>query len=730
MLLISHSRTAFRHALLLSPALLPLLAGAAGAQQAAVSPAVPTAAAPGTGGDSELVSVVGQRRPGLVATGSSAATKTETKLIDTPESVSTITRAQLDQQDARNLGEALRYSAGISGEADRGYSTRYDLVSIRGFQGSGGDEFLDGLRLFNGAFYASQQIDTFLLDRIDVLKGPPSVLYGQSNPGGVIALTSKLPTAEPVRLLSIEGGSFGYVRGTADLGGRLNPAGTLLYRLAATVTTSGSQDRHTGSDRYAVLPSVSWVPDDRTTLTLDALYQHDPRGGNYDTAPLQGTILPNPNGKLPNSLYTGDDNFETFDRTQGAVGYQLSHRLDDRWTLRSVARYAAVGSDYRQVYGGTLDDDDHTYPRSTAASKENYDTITLEEQVLAHLDTGPVHHALLAGANWQNLRDSYTFLGGTAPAIDVFAPNNDQAIPEPALEIDTSVTTNQEAIFAEDQATFGRWHLQLGGREDWSEIATRNALYGGGFDQGDRAFTWRAGILYALPIGLSPYFNYARSFQPANALAFNGTPFKPTRGEQYEVGLKYQPARFNGFFTAALYDLKESNVLVADPDHLFFSVQTGAIRSRGAELEAHAALTREINLIASYTYQDVRYGAGSGALAGRRPTQVPAQFFSLWGHYDVRDGRLRGLGFGAGVRYNGDTLADQAVEYVTPSYTLVDAQAQYALGGLLPALRNANLQVTAQNLLDHRYVSSCYSASFGCFFGAGRNVIGRLTYGW
>ena len=732
-------RPSIRSALFVTTALLPLAGRPALAQTAPASAATAgsQAAASGTSGSApELVSVVGHRAGsnGLVAKGSNAATKTDTPLIDTPQSVSVVTRAQLDQQDARTLGEALRYTSGIASE-NRGFSTRYDQISIRGFNAVDGiDEFLDGLKLFNGAFYATQQIDPFLLERVDVLKGPPSVLYGQASPGGVVALTSKLPVADPLHMLSIEGGTFGYVRGTADFGGAVDPAGNVLYRLAATGFTSGSQDQHTRSDRYAVAPSVSWLADDQTTLTINGFYQHDPQGGDYGTVPLDGTILGNVHGEIPNNVYVGDTSFEKFDRSQASIGYQLEHRFNDQWTVRSVARYANIGTDYEQVYGGgTLEADDSTYDRSTAASKEHYDTITLEEQILGHFDTGPLHHSVLAGVNWQNLRDDYDFFFGTAPPIDIYAPNNNQVIPQPALTTDRGVTTNQEAIFSEDQISWGRLHMQIGGREDWSEIDTRDHLDpASSFDQSDRAFTWRAGILYAFAVGLSPYFNYAQSFQPANSVDFFGRPFQPTRGEQYEVGLKYQPRHLDAFMTAALFHLTESNVLVADPNpaHLFADVQTGGIRSQGIELEMHANITRRFNIIAAYTYQDVAYETGSGALVGKRPTQIPAQYGSLWGHYDIGDGRLAGLGGGVGVRYNGNTLADQTIESVTPDYVLVDAQLHYALGNLQPAWKGATLQLNAQNLLDTRYISSCYSASFGCFFGAGRNVIGRLTYKW
>ncbi len=690
-------------------------------------------AEPASGSAPELISVIARKRHSVVAKTSNAATKTDTPLIDTPQSVSVVTREEMDLQDARTLGEALRYTAGIASE-NRGFSTRYDQISIRGFNAVDGiDEFIDGLKLFNGAFYTTQQIDPFLLDRVDVLQGPPSVLYGQASPGGIVALTSKLPTADPIHMISLEGGSYGYIRGTVDFGGALDPNGKFLYRLAATGFTSGSQDEHTRSERVAITPSISWRPNSDNTFTIDAFYQHDPRGGGYGSLPDVGTVLADPFGRISKNTYVGDNNFEKFDRSQASIGYQFAHSFNDDWTVRSVARYANAGSDYAQVYGGALNADDRTYDRNTAASKEHFDTITLEEQVLGHFDTGIAHHTLLVGANWQNLRDSYDFYFGSAPSIDIYNPNNNQVIPPGSLTTKESVATNQEAVFAEDQIAVGRLHLQIGGREDFSAIDTRNQLFpSSSFNQFDRAFTWRAGILYALPVGLSPYFNYAQSFQPANSVDFFGTPFKPTRGEQYEVGLKYQPTNFNAFMTAALFDLTENHVLVADPNpaHLFASIQTGAIHSQGIELEAHAHINRELSLIAAYTYQHVVYEGDSGALAGKRPTEIPAQYFSVYGDYTFADGKLDGLGGGLGVRHNGNTLGDQTTEFTTSSYTLLDMQVHYDLGKFSPNLHGAALQVTAQNLLDTYYVSACYSASFGCFIGAGRNVIGRLTYKW
>ncbi|MCQ9154478.1 TonB-dependent siderophore receptor [Acidomonas methanolica] len=685
----------------------------------------------------ETISVLGARREGLVPKASSAATKTDTPLIDTPDSISVITRAQMDQLNARTITEALHYTAGASGDAASGYTTRFDEVEVRGFQGAAGaDEFLDGLRLFNGAAYATEQIDPYLLDRYDLLKGPPSVVYGQSSPGGAIVLTTKHPGVDPVHMVSVEGGTYGYVRGTGDIGGRLDRDGHWLYRVAATATTSGTQDLHTRNERFAVLPSLTWRPNDKLEATVSALWQRDPRGGNFATAPAVGTILPNPYGQISRHFYPGDQDFETYKRTQAFIDYQLAYHFTPDWTLRSVGRYANVGATFRQVSAaGGLDSDDRTLERVTYGSEEHFDTVSLEEQLVGHIRTGALRHAILIGGNWQNIRDSSNLYVGTAPSLDVYAPVYNQAIP-PLTSADLSsiqsVSTNQEAIFGQDEMSWGNLHGQLGIRHDWSAIDTRSVVGGTSFDQPNQATTWRGGLLYAIDKVISPYFNYAQSFQPTNSLSYNGTPFIPTRGRQYEAGLKYQPTAFNGFFTLAFYNLKQSHALVPDPvpSHAGFSVQTGGIRSRGVEFEAHIDLWRDFNLIAAYTYQDVTYTGASGSLTGQRVAAVPKQQFSLWGHYNIPAGALRGLGFGLGVRYNGNTLADNTYGYLASGYTVLDAQAQYSLGSLMPRLKGVLLQVTAQNLTNKLYYPGCLSVSSGCYIGANRNVIGKVTYNW
>ncbi|MBN8908255.1 MAG: TonB-dependent receptor, partial [Rhodospirillales bacterium] len=317
------------------------------------------------------------------------------------------------------------------------------------------------------------------------------------------------------------------------------------------------------------------------------------------------------------------------------------------------------------------------------------------------------------------------------PTLDIFAPVYGQAIPHPVPFFGSGVTSQDLGIYVQDQVSIGGFRLMVGGRYDWASIDTRNHFSpADSFDQSDRAFTFRAGLLYLFDNGIAPYFTYAQSFQPLNQLSATGSPFKPTRGELFEVGVKYQPTGFNSFMSVALYNLTQDNVLTSDPDHFGFSVQAGQIRSRGIELEAHASLTDQINLVAAYTYQDVTYTKDLSGRTGKRPTEIPNQFASVWGEWTAPEGSFAGLGGGLGVRFVGTTNGDLTVPLITQPYTLVDAQIHYDLGRAIPSLEGARLQVTAQNLLDERYVATCYSYEFGCTFGVGSSVIAPLAYQW
>lgn len=264
--------------------------------------------------------------------------------------------------------------------------------------------------------------------------------------------------------------------------------------------------------------------------------------------------------------------------------------------------------------------------------------------------------------------------------------------------------------------------MTLGGRYDWVDSKTVDAFSSAITNQNNRAFTKRAGLGYEFDSGVVPYISYAESFMPTSGTAFDGTPFKPTAGTQYEAGIKYQPKGTKLQMTAAVYDLRLQNVLTVDPDHPGRSVQTGETTSRGLELEAVASLNRNLNITAAYTYNDVRVTRSNGPNLGKRPFRVPPHLASIWADYTIREGALNGLGFGGGIRYVAASAGDTLNTFEAPAYTLVDAMLHYDID-------NWRFSVNATNLFDNQYVAGCFNLT-QCNVGRIRTMIGRVNYRW
>lgn len=674
------------------------------------------------------VSVTGERETatspveGYVANRAAAGTKTDTPILETPQSISVIPRDQMTDLAVQGLNEALRYTSGVAPETRGAVATRYDQLTIRGFDA---DYYWNGLKL-QPLYYTMPQIDPFLLERVEVLKGPSSVLYGQAPAGGIINQISKRPLATPQGEAGIEFGTQAHLRGMLDATGPLDAEGKYLYRFTATGLTEDGQIDRTENERVAVAPSFTWRPDADTTLTLLGFYQHDPRGASYGAIPAQGTVLPNPLGRIPVDFYDGDPNFETFDRRQTALGYEFQRQLGSGWVARLNGRWMRVRTEYDSVYGNGLGPDNRTLARGLATSREALSTLNLDNQLEGRFTTGPLGHTLLAGFDYQRMDGYYAAGFGVGPSLDVFAPVYRLPITAPP-RFRTDVRGNQYGTYVQDQLRLGGFVLTLAGRGDWVDSRTKTAF--GESESFDRAFTGRAGLTYVFDNGLAPYISYAESFTPQTGTDFAGNPFDPEEGRLYEVGVKYQPTWFSGLFTAALFDLTRSNLLTADPLHPGLSVQSGEARSRGLELEARVNITDHVGAVASYTYLDAEYTKDNGGLEGKRLAAVPRHQASLWATYELPEtSALKGLSVGAGVRYKGST-DNTTNTFKVPAVTLFDASLSYELEALSPALKGAELAVVGKNLFDKEYVASCYWGDW-CAYGYQRTVVGSLRYRW
>ncbi len=702
--------------------------------------------------------------PGYVASRSTVATKTDTPILETAQSISVVGRKQIEDQNALTINQALRYTPSVTTEQRGGAgATRLEQFYIRGFPAP---LFLDGLPL-PGSRDASPSVDPYRLERVDIIKGPSSVLYGQSGAGGIVNLVSRLPQFVRHGEIFVQGGDFNTLRGGIDVGGPIpSEAGPLAdqfaYRIIASGWNADGPAVTTRIERALINPSLTWRPSADTQLTVIGNYQRDPFSGFYGGVPAVGTVFPRNFGNgtvgyLPATFYDGDRNFERSDRTQGSIGYLFDHRFSDNLRFHSAGRYLYTQGDYRSVFTtfGNINGPFASGPilgRSRGGTNVQIDALTVDNNLVANFDTGIFGHTVLLGLDHRSF-ETRTLSGPfpTAPELNVLAPNYNMNIPFPAFTADQRITSEQSGIYFQDQIRFDRLLLTLGGRYDFArQFGPTRTLSNNAVAYQDvpaEAFTGRASLLYLFDSGVAPYVSYSEAFEPI----VNGRIFDPAFGtagripapiasNQYEAGIKYQPPGTDILLTTAFFDIRRTNATNTDPANPSFVVQTGEVGVQGVEFEARANITEGLTLVGGFSFLDIRNVRDIGTtandltgaqvpLVGRRPVQVPDSTASLFVDYRFTDGPLTGLGIGGGVRYLGPSWGDPANTFKVPESVLLDALVSYDLKHLDPSLQGFNLQVNAQNLLDERYVTGCFTYS-GCYYGLPRTVLATLRYRW
>jgi len=643
--------------------------------------------------------VIGYRAKNAVT-----ATKTDTPLAETPQAVTVITRDQIVDQGATNLQDALGYAAGVRSDA-YGLDSRTDSVRVRG---SYPDVYLDGLRQSYGYYTSTTRTEPYTLERLEVLRGPSGMLFGAGTAAGVINMVSKRPLVETQREVGVQFGSFGRKQVQADLTGALTEDGKWSYRLIALQRKSDTQVDYVPDDRSLIAPSLTWRPSTSTSLTLQALWQKDKSGSSSQFLPWEGTLLPNPNGRLPPSRFIGEPG-DYYDSERKTFGWLFEHKFNDAWTLRQNFRTARNENDNRYHYGDFFTitggwGSDPVFKRLLGRVNDSSLTrnriSTLDNHVEGHFETGRLKHTLLVGADFQRSREN-VWAGATYSEIDAYAPvYGNLLIPE--REALPRTTQRQTGVYLQDQMKLDNWIFLAGLRHDRAVAGAE-----GSDDEKSRATTKRFGLLYASPSGWSPYVSYAESFTPQAARL--GQIFSPLRGEQWEVGLKYEPKGRALALSAAVYDLREKNQIVEVQPNVFN--QLGATRTKGLELEAKGSIGRDLDLIAHYNYTDL-----DPLLEG-----LPKHQASIWAKYRFAIAGVNGFSAGAGVRYMGSFRdLSTGVGPRIPSSALLDLVFAYETAQWRYAL-NIN------NVTDKVYFSTCLARG-DCWYGARRNVVASATY--
>ncbi|HYD67974.1 TonB-dependent siderophore receptor [Azospirillum sp.] len=660
---------------------------------------------------------------GYVARRTTAGSKADTPVEAVPQSVSVIGREEMDDRGAQKADEVLRYTAGVYAQPF-GPDADTNWLFIRGFQATQTGVYQDGLQLY-GFGFGGMFVDSFGLERIEVLRGASSVLYGGSNPGGLVNYVSKRP--DGTRLRTVETGidDAGQANLGFDIGDRFND--TLAYRLSGRIAGGDGYSDHEDGFRGTISPSFTWSPNGRTSVTVLGNYTDIDKthnGGAF--LPYVGTVVDAPFGKIDRDANFTEPGIDTYRRRQGSIGYEVSHSFDNDLTVRQNARYGYAKvhevSLYPFGYAGFSPrptDPTNQLARINFEHETEVHTFQVDNQLQAKLRTGPVEHTALVGIDYRYF--TMDQVQATGPATTISATNPIYGAVQGARTppyIDQTLTMHQLGFYAQDQLRFGQgWLVTLNGRYDRASTKAKGLP---SYEGTEGQFSGRAGLAYEFSNGLTPYASASTFFNPVLGSSPVSGVFKPETGTQYEVGLKYRPAWMDGLFTVALFDLTRQNVVTGP---FLAETQIGEVNSRGVEFEAKANVTPNLKATASFTLFDLEITKDADPnLIGKTPFIVPERQASLSLDYTFRGNALDGVVLGGGVRHVGSSWADNENTLKVPAATVFDARVGYKKD-------NWGIDLTVANLFDKAYVASCQT-QFSCGYAEGRTARLKAHLTW
>ncbi|MGK9286677.1 TonB-dependent siderophore receptor [Sinorhizobium meliloti] len=659
----------------------------------------------------------------VAAKSSSGASKIRTPLIETPRSVSVVTRKELEQRGAQDIIEAVRYSAGVTTGA-YGFDPRFDQIYIRGYDATTVGDYKDGLRqpYIN---YGTFRTEPYTLERVEVIKGPVSVLYGAGSPAGIINKISKLPTEETIREVGVAYGTENRLQGMFDFGGPVSEENDQFFYRLVGLAREGETNFDIADDRYLIQPALTWKPDDYTSFTIYGLAQADETDANV------GAIT-DPSGKV-HDLRASDPDYDFQKVRQQQIGYQFEHEFDGGITFRQNLRYSHM--DLRARYLSIINWTGTVAHRSATAIRDEMNVFQVDNQLEAKFDTGPAAHTMLFGLDYTNLSSSfgYGFDFTTTPAYDFDIANLTYGVSGPTPDYNwwqDEADLRQFGIYALDQIELDRWRFTIGGRHTWAEQDRARQFVSLGTNSYERkqddAFSWQAGALYLFDNGVAPFASYATSFEPVTQRSASGAILDPKEGEQIELGVKYQPDGTDILLSAVAYEIIETNKpVLVDPLTLTYR-SLGKVTSRGVELEARAAVTDQLDLIAAYNYNHAEITGGTNL--GNTPAVTPEHVATVWANYTfAEDTAASGLSLGAGVRYVGETYKDTANTGKNEEALYLDAAASYDFAAIDKKYEGLTAQVNVRNIGNEKPVIC--NEGF-CYLSQGRNVTASLKYRW
>jgi iron complex outermembrane receptor protein len=655
---------------------------------------------------------------GYHATRSASATRTDTSIHETPQSISVVSKDVVEDIGATRLQDALDYAGGV-GRANNFGGQGLTTFTVRGF--TTGEFYRNGFPINRG--YPNMP-DANSIERLEVLRGPATMLYGRGDPGGTFNVVSKQPLAEPKVTLGSQLDDQGMQRATLDASGPLDEQGRLAYRLNVVGEGGDTFRDHVETERYGVTPVVTWQATDDTKV----IFEGDFMRNNH---PLDRglTRYANQKGTPSRDTFWGEKDIGKLHNDNNMAQLRFEHLLNDDWTLGGGFQWLDGTLQGNAIEANSLAADGRTLSRNFNYRKLEWTDKDTQLNLTGHFSTGGFDHTLLTGVefedyDYKSIIQRSSGLAGSYP-IDIFDPVYGQ--PRPAL---TRTPTHDKenlktyAAFVQDQvALTDRLKVLAGARFERFEHDYESYVTGvKPWNAADNAVTPRVGVIYDLTETVAVYADAARSFKPNTGAAREGGGFEPEKGKSYEMGIKWEALERQLSVDAAIYQIEKKNVLTTDPLDSTFSVAAGQVRSRGFDLNVAGNITPEWRVIGGYAYVDAEVTKDNTIRVGSRLANIPRNSFSLLNVYEFQDGSLKGLGLGAGGKYVAERVGQTSnTPFSMGAYTVVDLLGYYKVND------KVRLNLDVKNLFNRDYEEGAFGNVYA-YPGEPRTVQVGIAY--
>ncbi|MEH6564139.1 MAG: TonB-dependent siderophore receptor [Halopseudomonas sp.] len=638
--------------------------------------------------------------------------KVATSILDTPASVSVITQKEIEQRSASTTEEVLQYTPGVITDY-YGTDDRNDYFTIRGFQAT---TYRDGLTL--GSMRGVRE-EPFAYERIEVLRGANSTLFGPADPGGSVNFVSKRPRFESFGEGFVTYGSFDHKEAGIDVGDALNDEKTLAYRLTGKIQDSEREYDYSRDDNEFVMGGLTWEPTAFTSATVILDYL------NQDSTPNSGGYPKD--REYDRDEFFGEPSYNFHDVERTNISASFTHDFDNGFTLRSNLRHSDLSDQYGYVYindyaGRTGSVVDRGYLGSHSEAEQFNGNVMLQYDVrFENIDS-----STNVGVEYLDTTAENVSVYGAADPIDVTSPVFSGVSPAIIYQNKDQDSTVKSVFLQQNLSFYERFIFTVGMRNDSMDLSQNDHLLAEKSSNDFSENSFRGALTYIVNDQVSTYVSVVESVSPPEV------DVTPERGKQYELGVKYSPLAMNALFSAAVYELTQDDVATAvvQPGGLIDQQTVGEQRVRGLDLEAKAELTDNLSLVGGYSYMDTEVlrgalqvwnGAGYDVVSieGNELVSVPKHSASLWSYYSVPGSDVS---VGLGARYLGAYYFNDFNDTgESDSATLFDAVFNYQL------VKGTDLAINVSNILDDQYVVGSGTADY---YNPGREITAKLSYSW